>query len=117
MINFAGPYVTSVGGTTRIPIEVASIFSGGGFSKYFDVDKYQMRDTDAYVRRLRYEHDGRFRPVGRGVPDIAAQSVNYAIIYDLKEKYMDSTVCSTSVRLTFILRSDLPIFEHLAELR
>ena len=113
----AGPYVTSVGGTTRIPIEVASDFSGGGFSDYFVVEKYQIYDTKAYVLKLGNEYITRYKPGGRGVPDISAQSSQYTFLYAQKEKHMDSTVCSTSVRLTFILRSDLPILEHLAELR
>ena len=117
VINFAGPYVTSVGGTTGMPAEVASSFSGGGFSRYFGVEKYQRYDSIAYVLTLGDEHVNRYKVDGRGVPDISAQSSQYTLIYARKEKRIDSTVCSTSVRLTFTLRSDLPILEHLAELR
>ena len=59
IINFAGPYVTSVGGTTGFP-EVASIISGGGFSNYFDVDKYQDYFTDAYVKSLGNKYKNRY---------------------------------------------------------
>ena len=133
--NFAGPHVTSVGGTTGNP-EVSSRFSGGGFSRFFTVEDYQKDDVDAYISNFDDEYRIRYacvrscayhspfllcdlcRPAGgRGVPDIAALAQKYTFIYNQKEKVMESTVCSTSVRLTLILRSSLPIFEHLAKLR
>jgi hypothetical protein len=39
--NFAGPYVTSVGGTKRNSPDGSKI-SGGGFSNYFTIPDYQQ---------------------------------------------------------------------------
>ena len=72
---FAGPWVTSVGGTQypvpgypvtgeRYP-EVAAIFSSGGFSNYFEVPYYQ-RDTgivSTYIRNLDGRYDGLYKCV------------------------------------------------------
>ena len=65
LIIFAGPFVTSVGGTTGIP-EVASFFSGGGFSSHFTAENYQKDEVDTYITRL-HEYTGRYtcvRPCG-----------------------------------------------------
>ena len=59
-INFAGPYVTSVGGTTGRPEEVASFFSGGGFSNHFPALAYQRYDVNAYVWSLGDKYPGRY---------------------------------------------------------
>ena len=40
--HFAGPYVTSVGGTTQFRPEIAANLSGGGFSFYFMTPEYQL---------------------------------------------------------------------------
>ncbi|KIM60332.1 hypothetical protein SCLCIDRAFT_26677 [Scleroderma citrinum Foug A] len=45
------PYVTAVGGARHIP-EVASSFSGGGFSNYFDRPLYQYNAVDKYLELL-----------------------------------------------------------------
>jgi tripeptidyl-peptidase-1 len=44
----AGPYVTTVGGTTKIP-EVAISFSGGGFSNYFAQPTWQTTAVKKYI--------------------------------------------------------------------
>jgi hypothetical protein len=51
--NFAGPYVTSVGGTTGLASdsEVASDFSGGGFSKLYPTPQYQRSAVRAFLGR------------------------------------------------------------------
>ena len=59
-INFTGPYVTSVGGTTGIPKEVASYFSGGGFSDYFPALPYQIVEVNAFVGSLGNKYRGRY---------------------------------------------------------
>ena len=60
--NFAGPFVTSVGGTTGIP-EVASSFSGGGFSWFFPVEDYQKDEVKAFVLNLGNEYRYRYECV------------------------------------------------------
>ncbi|EPQ61276.1 subtilisin-like protein [Gloeophyllum trabeum ATCC 11539] len=75
------PYVTAVGGTTQIP-EVASYFSGGGFSNYFDRPSYQESSVSSYVDRLQpILYQGLYNPHGRGVPDVSAQSTNFRAFY------------------------------------
>ena len=59
MIIFAGPWVTSVGGTTGIP-EVASIYSGGGFSSHFPALDYQKDKKNAYIGSLGDKYYGRY---------------------------------------------------------
>ena len=59
LINFAGPYVTSVGGTIRIP-EVATIYSGGGFSSHFPALDYQKDKANAYIGSLGDKYYGRY---------------------------------------------------------
>jgi len=75
------PYVTSVGGTTGIP-EVASSFSGGGFSNYFARPTYQNTAVSAYLASLPPgEYAGLYNPLGRAYPDVSAQSDNFIIFY------------------------------------
>ena len=60
--NFAGPFVTSVGGTTGIP-EVASSFSGGGFSWFFSVEDYQKDEVNAFLLNLGDKYRNRYECV------------------------------------------------------
>ena len=52
----AGPFVTSVGGTTRKESdpqsEIASLFSGGGFSTFFEIKPYQIDKVKPYLDYL-----------------------------------------------------------------
>ena len=50
--NFAGPWVTSVGGTTGIRPEVGSKTSGGVFSTFFDREEYRNDAVTTYLREL-----------------------------------------------------------------
>ncbi|KAI9444513.1 peptidase S8/S53 domain-containing protein [Lactarius indigo] len=47
------PFVTAVGGTTRINPEVAVSFSGGGFSNYFTRPTYQSTQVSSYLANYR----------------------------------------------------------------
>ena len=47
--RFAGPYVTSVGGTTNFHPESAANLSGGGFSFYFSTPEYQHGHVESYI--------------------------------------------------------------------
>jgi hypothetical protein len=117
--GFSGPWVTSVGGTMAIP-EVAMPLSGGGFSEYFRRPMYQNGAVLTYLQNLGSQYAGLYKcvpvassvviqsdlfilcnlysPVGRGVPDISAQS------YD---------TCASS--LPFPLRPAPSMIENAAE--
>ena len=56
--GFAGPFVTSVGGTTGFMPEIAASLSGGGFSNYFLRPSYQDVAVEAYLQRLNNLRDG-----------------------------------------------------------
>ena len=57
---FAGPYVTSVGGTTSRP-EVAAHFSSGGFSNIFERPKYQAEVVPKFFQGLGDAHSGLYK--------------------------------------------------------
>jgi tripeptidyl-peptidase-1 len=61
--GFAGPWVTTVGGTTSYFPEVAASLSGGGFSNYFDRPAYQKDAVPTFLRRLGKRHKGKFKCV------------------------------------------------------
>ena len=65
--NFAGPWVTSVGGTvggiTSDQPEVANIISGGGFSTYFDRQGYQENAVNAFFLNLGDKYPGLYECV------------------------------------------------------
>ncbi|KAI9441864.1 subtilisin-like protein [Lactarius indigo] len=74
------PWVTSVGGTKLFP-EEAVPFSGGGFSDIFPRPKYQNKIVPAYLRKFgRRKYARLYNPAGRGIPDIAAQALNFVIV-------------------------------------
>ena len=122
---FAGPWVTSVGGTmlsgdpsnVNTPTEVGNIISGGGFSAYFLRHDYQDPAVMAYLDKLGGQYGGYFecvrsvgltqqflpcnlcRPMGRGVPDIALLSSRYTMVSqppDLDEENAYHLVSGTS---------------------
>ena len=121
----AGPFVTTVGGTTGIPpaSEVGFSLSGGGFSQIFDTPDFQKIEVGDYIKSIKDTHINRYqfvlssclawpiitmllrclhRPTGRAIPDIALASSRYTYIAGGKEVQMDSTSCSLSVRLTLV---------------
>ena len=61
--DFAGPYVTAVGGTMGIPpaSEIANPLSGGGFSRHFTAPDYQKFEVDTYVDTIPDEYDGLYK--------------------------------------------------------
>ncbi|KAH9029629.1 subtilisin-like protein [Lactarius hengduanensis] len=83
------PYLTSVGGTTDYDPEVAAPLSGGGFSDYFPRPAYQDVAVSAFLERQGTH------PEGRGIPDIAAQALIFAVIVGNADRLMDGTSCST----------------------
>ncbi|KAF8269943.1 peptidase S8/S53 domain-containing protein [Lactarius quietus] len=74
------PWVTSVGGTKNHNPEISWPLSGGGFSYYFSRPNYQDAMAVPYLKSLGNEYDGLYHPYGRGIPDIAAQSNQLAVI-------------------------------------
>ncbi|KAH9170130.1 subtilisin-like protein [Lactarius sanguifluus] len=111
------PYVTAVGGTMNHDPEVGASFSGGGFSDYFKLPRYQRRVVPAFLQNLGNKHQGlykcvRFRDLiysnlfapctwysasGRGFPDISAQSVGFPIFVNGEEKEVHGTSGATPV--------------------
>ncbi len=61
--GFVGPYITSVGGTTKSLPEIAAPLSGGGFSNYFLRPEYQDRDVPDFFKRLGGKYKGLYKCV------------------------------------------------------
>jgi tripeptidyl-peptidase-1 len=74
------PYVTSVGGTTKINPEEAIYFSSGGFSDRFARPVYQDAAVTAYLKKLGTRWNGLYNPNGRGFPDVAAQGARFRVV-------------------------------------
>ncbi|KAF8625030.1 hypothetical protein AX17_006944 [Amanita inopinata Kibby_2008] len=74
------PYVTTVGGTTKISPEVVASFSGGGFSRYFTTPAYQQSTVSAYVASLGTTYQGLYNPNGRAYPDLSAQAQGFQVV-------------------------------------
>ena len=56
--NIAGPFITSVGGTAGNPPEVATEFSGGGFSRHFSRPSFQDFAVAAFLLELGTKYAG-----------------------------------------------------------
>ncbi|KAH9062380.1 subtilisin-like protein [Lactarius vividus] len=93
MPRFPGtcPWVTVVGGTTDCEPEVAAVFFGGGFSDHFQRPPYQRQAVPTFLEDLGN------RASGRGIPDIAAQSINFRIFFNGQEKMESGTSVATPV--------------------
>ena len=61
--HFAGPYVTSVGGTTSHTPEEAADISGGGFSNYFERQPYQEQVVATFLQGLGNRYQGLYKCV------------------------------------------------------
>ncbi|KAF8270097.1 peptidase S8/S53 domain-containing protein [Lactarius quietus] len=105
--GFAGPYVTSVGGTTGKDPEVAASTSGGGFSNHFVRPIYQNPAVPTFLQRFNNPYNGLYNPAGRGIPDVAAQALNYFLIERGVRFQVDGTSCATAtVSAIFSLLND-----------
>ncbi|KAH9054232.1 subtilisin-like protein [Lactarius vividus] len=91
------PYVTAVGGTTDYEPEVATDFSSGGFSDHFKRPPYQGQAVPTFLEHLGNRYQGLYNNSGRGIPDIAAQSVNFLIFLNGKEQEETGTSAATPV--------------------
>lgn len=91
------PYVTTIGGTYKTAPEVAaldgSFTSGGGFSTYFARPAYQEAAVTKYLSANQNfpKYAGLFNLSGRAYPDIAAQSVAFATVWDGSVTAVDGT--------------------------
>ena len=75
-------YVTAVGGTQGTN-EVAWMYSGGGFSNYFSLPSWQKSAVNGYFdENIDFPDSDRYTAGMAGVPDIAAQSVDYVIVVE-----------------------------------
>lgn len=74
------PFVTSVGGTTKIDPEEAIYFSSGGFSDRWARPSYQDAAVTDYLKKLGSQWDGLYNPKGRGFPDVAAQGARFRVV-------------------------------------
>ncbi|KAH9035161.1 subtilisin-like protein [Lactarius deliciosus] len=90
----AGPWVTSVGGTTGYNPEVAASLSGGGFSAYFPRPPYQNNAVPTFLLNLGDQYSGFYNPGGRGIPDIALQAIDFRIIFKNQPWKLSGTSCS-----------------------
>ncbi|KAH9021364.1 peptidase S8/S53 domain-containing protein [Lactarius hengduanensis] len=91
------PYVTAVGGTTSFMPEVAASLSGGGFSEYFRRPEYQQQAVSTYLNNLGPQYSGLYNPLGRAVPDIAAQAKTISFFHKGREEILEGTSCSTPI--------------------
>lgn len=105
------PYVTAVGATQIVPGASITapesacetvIFSGGGFSNYFDLPDYQALPVKKYLldpkTKPAYKSD-QYNDSGkaRAFPDISANGANYAIILDGMPQNIFGTSASAPV--------------------
>ncbi|KAH9015660.1 subtilisin-like protein [Lactarius pseudohatsudake] len=91
------PYVTVVGGTTDYEPEVAAVFSGGGFSDHFERPPYQRQAVPTFLEDLGSRYQGLYNASGRGIPDIAAQSVDFVIFFNGQLRRQSGTSVATPV--------------------
>jgi tripeptidyl-peptidase-1 len=75
------PFVTSVGGTYGHSPEIAAAFSSGGFSNYFPRPSWQDFAVTAWQPFSVDDetNKGPYQLKGRAYPDVAAQSVRFAV--------------------------------------
>ncbi|KAH8994246.1 hypothetical protein EDB92DRAFT_1944129 [Lactarius akahatsu] len=56
---------------------VAASFSGGGFSYYFARPSYWDLSASAFLQDLGSRYQGLYNVTSHGIPDIAAQAINF----------------------------------------
>lgn len=103
------PYVTTVGATMnfepeesayRAATNVSGVFrdlyaSGAGFSDYFAQPAWQKSAVPAYVEAIGALYSGLYNPAGRGYPDLAAQGLYFAYVWNGTEGTISGTSAST----------------------
>ncbi|KAF8259419.1 subtilisin-like protein [Lactarius quietus] len=96
------PFVTTVGGTTNYEEEVGAIISGGGFSNYFGIPRYQLQAVPPFLRTIGNTYQGLYNRDGRGVPDISAQAIGYRIILNGQQIMVHGTSGSSPTTAAII---------------
>ncbi|KAG6836128.1 hypothetical protein H0H93_011087 [Arthromyces matolae] len=105
--DFGCPFVTAVGGTTKVNPEVAVSFSGGGFSNYFGRPSYQNAAVASYLTGLGTKYSALFNKTGRAYPDIAAQGTSFQVVVGGKTVSVGGTSASApTVAAIFSLLND-----------
>ena len=135
--DFAGPWVTTVGGATRVNPEFAASFSGGGFSAYFRRPDYQVNAVPGYLDHLEGEYEGLFKCAAarchdltfflprvflcshfaRGYPDISAQAFDLTVILNNHVSESGGTNLAASVCVFHCICSASSILERPADRR
>lgn len=101
------PFVTAVGGTTKVNPEVAVSFSGGGFSQYFTQPSYQTPAVSAFLSGLGIKFTGMFNQTGRAYPDLAAQGSGFQVVVSGRTTSVGGTSASSpTVAGVFSLLND-----------
>jgi tripeptidyl-peptidase-1 len=99
------PYVTSVGATQNIAPEIGVGFSGGGFSNYFARPLYQTLATLGFLTQLPHgTYAGLYNATGRGVPDMSAQGVRFAVAIEGGASLISGTSASTPATASLFAR-------------
>jgi len=103
------PYVTAVGATEQFTPEVSAYrptglgpdgknhsfyASGSGFSYYFPRPSFQDAVVPPYVKALKGKYNGLFNKEGRAYPDISAQGLYFAFVFNLTESSISGTSAS-----------------------
>ncbi|KAJ7142513.1 family S53 protease [Mycena epipterygia] len=96
------PFITSVGGSTGLPPQVAAGLSAGGFSTFFSVPEYQATDVASYLTSIGDQYAGLYNTTGRGFPDVAAQAENLDFTWQGGFWLIPGTSCSTPIFASII---------------
>ncbi|KAJ7065361.1 peptidase S8/S53 domain-containing protein [Mycena amicta] len=111
------PFVTTVGGTTRVNPEVAVSFSGGGFSRYFARPSYQSAAVSTFLTGLGTKFSGLYNATGRAYPDVAAAGNGFQVVISGRTSSVGGTSASSpTVAGVISLLNDFRISEGKAPL-
>lgn len=88
----SSPSVTAVGGADSLDTVWSD--GGGGFSDVFPMPDYQQDAVRAYLSSGEAPSSKDYNKSGRAYPDVAAFSVNFAIIYEGSEIEVAGTSCA-----------------------
>lgn len=91
------PYVTAVGATAASGPERGAPFSSGGFSTYHPRPAWQDGAVQGYLSSIGGTYRGYFNPLGRGIPDVAAQGQGFAVVDKGRAAHVSGTSASAPV--------------------
>ncbi|KAI9452654.1 peptidase S8/S53 domain-containing protein, partial [Lactarius psammicola] len=91
------PYVTAVGGTKEYLLEVTAEISGGGFSNHFERLWYQDQAVPTFFQNLSSKYQGLYNASSCGIPNIAAQVMDFRVFFKGVEKEKDGVSIVTPV--------------------